>query len=166
MRQLPNVSFICKTEHVRQVIVARALHAIIGAAACAFTSLCVPPRTRPLPLQCTTPMRVISFVRTHPRRSWLQHHQEPDRVRIRIAVRAPARVPPPAAARGPAEGYFIHANASTAVPGTHPSQSGAPGFALSRVSAAFPGHAFAPLSATGLGSGQAGTSPEICITLT
>src|SRR5258707_13791487 len=108
-----------------------------------------------------TQMRVISFARTRPRRSRLQHHQEPDRVRIRIAVRAPARAPPPAAARGPAEGYFIRANASAAVPGTHPSQSGAPGFALSRVSAAFPGHAFVPHSATGLGSGQSGEIPAI-----
>src|SRR5260221_9416098 len=108
-----------------------------------------------------TPFRVNSFARTRPRRSRLQQHQEPDRVHIRIAVRAPARAPPPAAARGPAEGYFIRANASAAVPGTHPSQSGAPRFALSRVSAAFPGHAFVPLSATGLGSGQAGESPPI-----
>src|SRR6266581_3823027 len=77
----------------------------------------------------------------------------------------PPRASPPAAARGPAEGYFTRANSSAAVPGAHPPQSGAPGFALSHLSAASPGHAFAPLSATGLGFGQAGKSPGICINL-
>ena len=123
------------------------------------------PRARPLPLQRAAPLRVSLFARTRPRRSQLRHRQEPGRVRIRVAVRAPARAPPPAAARGPAEGYFTRANLSAAVPGAHPPQSGAPGFALSHLSAASPGHAFTPLSATGLGFGQAGNPPGICINL-
>ena len=137
--------------------------------ACAFASPCVPPRARPLPLLRQAPLRVISFARTRPRRSRLPHRQTPARVRICVAGRAPrarapsrCSAPPPAAARGPAEGYFTRASPSTEVPGAYPSQSGAPGLALSRLSAASPGRAFAPLSATGLGFGKAGAAPEAC----
>ena len=94
-----------------------------------------------------------------------RHRQAPSCVRIRVAVRARARAPPPAAARGPGEGYLTRANPFAAVPGAYPSQSGAPGFAFSRFSAASPGHAFAPLSATGLVPGQVGKSPEIYVIL-
>jgi len=80
-------------------------------------------------------------------------------MRIRVAVRAPPRAPPPAAARSPAEGYFTCANPSATIPGARPSKSGAPGLTLSRLSAASPRCTFAPLSATGLGSGEAGTAP-------
>ena len=67
---------------------------------------------------------------------------------------------PPAAVRGPSEGYFTCANPSAVVPGIHPSQSGVSGFVFSQVSAALPRHAFAPFSATGSGYGQVGTSPR------
>ena len=134
-------------------------------AACAFASLWVPACARPLPLQRAAPLRVSSFARTRPQRSWLRHRQAPGRVHICVAVRAPARTPHPAAARGPAEGYFTRANSSAAVPGAYSSQSGVPGFALPLPSAASPGNAFAPLSATVLGSGHAGKYPEICISV-
>ena len=52
---------------------------------------------------------------------------------------------------------------SAAVPVAHPPLSGAPGLAFSRLSAASPGRAFAPLSDTGLVFGQAGTSSEIYV---
>ena len=39
-----------------------------------------------------------------------------DCVRIRVSVRAPLRASPPTAAAGPAEGYFIRANPSAAIP--------------------------------------------------
>jgi len=71
----------------------------------------------------------------------------------------PPRASPPAAARRPTEGYFTRASTSAAVPGAQPSQSGAPGLAFSRFFAESPGCAFAPLSATGLGFGKAGTAP-------
>src|SRR5260221_12248774 len=81
-------------------------------------------------------------------------------VRIRVAVRAPRCASPPAAAAGPAEGYFTRANLSAAVLVAHSPPSGAPGLVFLHLSAPSPGHAFAPLSATGLGFGQAGTTPE------
>ena len=127
---------------------------------CGFASLCVSPCARPLPLQRAALLRVILFARTRPRCSRLPRHQTPGRVRIRVAVCARTHVPPPAAARDPAEGYFTRASPSAAVPGAHPSQSGAPGLAFSRFSAESPGRAFVPLSATGLGFGKAGTAPE------
>jgi len=133
-----------------------------GRTACAFASPCVPPRARPLPLLRQAPLRVISFARTRPRRSRLLHRQTTARVRICVAGRAPLRALPPAAARGPAEGYFTRASPSTEVPGAYPSQSGVPGLALSHLSTASPGRAFAPLSATGLGFGKAGAAPEAC----
>ena len=108
-------------------------------------------RARPLPLQRAAPLRLILFARVRSRRSQLPHRQIPGRVRIRVAVRAPPCAPPPAAPRDPAEGYFTRASPSAAVPGAHPSQSGAPGLAFSRFSAESPGRAFALLSATGLG---------------
>jgi len=74
-------------------------------------------------------------------------------------MRPPARAPPPAAARSPAEGYFTRMNQSAAVLGAHPSQSGAAGLALSRLSAESPRCAFAPLSATGLGIRKSGGQP-------
>ena len=54
-------------------------------ATCAFAPLCVPARARPLPLQWTAPLRANIFVRAHPQRFRLQHHQTPGRVRNRIA---------------------------------------------------------------------------------
>jgi len=39
-----------------------------------------------------------------------------EHMHIRVSVRVPLRAPPPAAARAPAEGYFIHANPSATVP--------------------------------------------------
>ena len=89
-------------------------------AACAFASLCVPPRTRPLSLHRAAPLRVIPFARTHLRQSRLPHPQEPGCVHIRIAVHAPVHASPPAAARSPHEGYFTCANPSAAVPVAHP----------------------------------------------
>ena len=96
-------------------------------AACAFASLCVPPRARPLSLHRAALLRVIPFAQACPRQSRLPHRQEPSHVRIRIAVHAPARASHPAAACGPAEGYFTCANPSTAVPVTHPPQAVRPG---------------------------------------
>jgi len=118
-----------------------------------------PPYARPLPLQRATLLRVISFARTRPQRSWLLRRQAPGRVRIRIAVHGPARTPPPAAARNPAEGSFTGASPSVGVPGGRRSQSGVPGLPFSRFSAESPGRVFAPLSATGLGFRKARDSP-------
>ncbi len=106
--------------------------------------------------QIITP-RTCSFLKID---GTARHRQAPGCVRIRVAVRAPLRASPPAAAAGPAEGYFTRANPSAAVPVPHSPPSGAPGLAFSRLSAPSPGRAFAPLSATGLGFGQAGTTPE------
>src|SRR5260221_548806 len=133
-----------------------------GRTACRFASLCVPPCPHPLPLLREAPLRVISFTQTRLRRSQLPHRQTPTRVCICVAGRAPLCTPPSTAARGPTEGYFTCASPSTEVPGAYPSQSGAPGLALSRLSTASPGRAFAPLSATGLGFGKAGAAPEAC----
>jgi len=130
-------------------------------AACTFASLCVPPRACSLLLHRAALLRVISFVRACPRWSRLPHRQEPGHMRIHVAVRASTHASPPAAARGPAEGYFTRANPSAAVPVAHLPPSGAPRLVLSCLSAASPGRTFAPLSATGLGFGQAGTTPEI-----
>jgi hypothetical protein len=85
-------------------------------------------------------LRIISFARTHPRPSRLPHCQAPGHVHIRITVRA--------SARGPADGYFTRADTSAAVLGAYSSKSGVPGCV------------FAPLSATGLGFGNVGTTPE------
>jgi len=85
-------------------------------AAWAFASLCMPTHTRPLLLQHAAPLRVSSFMRTCPQRSQLRHRQAPGRMHICITVRAPPHAPPPAAARGPAEGYFTCANSSAAAP--------------------------------------------------
>jgi hypothetical protein len=126
-------------------------------------SLCMPACMRPLPLQRTSPLRVNSFVQTRPQRSRLRHRKAPSRIRIRIAVHVSPRASPPAAVTGPAEGYFTCTNLSAAVLAAHSPPSGALGFAFSQFSAASPGHAFAPLSTTGLWLGRAGTSPEICI---
>ena len=90
-------------------------------------------------------------MRAHPQRSRLQHRQTPGRARNRIAMRARARTPPPAAADGPIEGYFAGANPSAVIPATRRPLSDVRGRAFLRHSAASPGPAFAPLSITGLG---------------
>ena len=87
----------------------------------AHSCCCACPHAHPLPLQHAALLRVSLFAQTRLRRSGLRHHQEPGRVRIRVAVRAPPPcAPPPTAARGPAEGYFTLANLSTAILGAHP----------------------------------------------
>jgi len=78
----------------------------------------------------------------------------------RVAVLAPARASPSAAATGPAAHLFTRGNPSAAIPLAYPSSSAVRADAFSHLSAAGPGRAFAPLSATGLGFGQAGTAPE------
>ena len=91
------------------------------------------------------------------------HPQAPGCTLIRIAVRACACVSPlgtPTAADGPAEGYFVCANLSAAVPVAHWPPSGACGPTFSRLSAALPGPAFAPLSATSLGFLRGGKIPR------
>ena len=132
-------------------------------AACAFALLCVPPRARPLLLHRAAPLRVIPFTQTRPRQSRLLHCQEPGRVHIHVTVCAPPRASYPAAAHGPAKGYFTCANPSAVVPVTHPPPSSAPRLAFSRLSATSPRRTFAPLSATGLMFRQAGISPEIYV---
>ena len=94
-----------------------------------------------------------------------RHRQAPGRVRICVAVRAPPRAPPPAAVRGPAEGYFTRANSSAAAPGCVflPKR-------CVRVCTFASFHCIArarvcPLSATVVGSGHAGKYPEICISV-
>jgi len=130
-------------------------------AACTFASLYVPPCVRSLLLHCTALLRVISFARACLQWFWLPHRQEPGRVYIHIAVHASVHASPPAAARSPAEVISL-AQTHLWWSQLHiPSPSGAPRLALSCLSTASPGRAFAPLSATGLGFGQAETTPKI-----
>jgi hypothetical protein len=63
----------------------------------------------------------------------------------------PPRASPPAAAAGPAEGYFARANPSAVIPAAHPPPSGALGAAFVHFPAASPGSAFPPPPAPGLG---------------
>ena len=90
------------------------------------------------------------------------HSQAPSCTLIHVAVRARAHASPlgtPAAADGPAEGYFVCANPSAAVLVAHWPPSGAHGPAFSCLSTTLPGPAFAPLSATGLGFLRGGKIP-------
>jgi len=130
-------------------------------ATCTFTSLCMLPHTCSLLLHHVAPLRVISFTRACPQWSQLPYHQEPGCVCIHVAVHASARASPPTVARSPAKGYFTCANLSVVVLVAHPPPSGAPRLTLSCLSTASPGRTFTPLSATGLGFGQAGTTPKI-----
>ena len=84
--------------------------------------------------------------------TWMRVHSCP--------LGVPPRASPPPAVAGPTEGYFICVNPSAAFPVAHPPKSSMCGLAFSHLSTASPGYAFAPLSATGQGFGQAGRTPE------
>jgi len=80
-----------------------------------------------------------------------QKGRAPGSMRIRSAVLAPAHAPPSAAPAGSIRRLYNCENPSAEVPAAYPPSSAAPGPALSRLSAAFPGPAFAPPFSTGSG---------------